>query len=131
MAEPAEQLPEAVVEENDETPGYKPPAEKSLDTILKTDTEDESLKKYKETLLGANPLESVICELKKKMFGLLTGWESKMFWHSPELGSLLYSLYKIPLAQACFPLSRAKFSLALASGRALVSQPVLNNSEGC
>ena len=33
------------------------------------------------------------------------GWETKFFWHSPELGSLLYSLYKISLAQACFPLA--------------------------
>ena len=30
----------------------------------------------------------------------------KFFWHSPELGSLLYMyiLYKIPLTQACFAL---------------------------
>ena len=33
-----------------------------------------------------------------------TGWETKIFWHSPKLCSLLYSLHKIPLAQACFPL---------------------------
>lgn len=32
--------------------GYKPPAEKSLDSILKSDAEDEALKKYKEALLG-------------------------------------------------------------------------------
>ena len=37
------------------------------------------------------------------------GWETKIFWHSPKLGSLLYSLYKIPLAQACFPLARPNF----------------------
>ena len=37
------------------------------------------------------------------------GWETKIFWHSPELGSLLYSLYKIPLAQACFALTRPNF----------------------
>ena len=37
------------------------------------------------------------------------GWETKKFWHSPELGSLLYSLYKIPLAQACFPLTQPNF----------------------
>lgn len=34
------------------TPGYKPPAKKGLDEILKTDQEDESLRKYKEALLG-------------------------------------------------------------------------------
>ncbi|XP_050393667.1 rho GDP-dissociation inhibitor 1 [Patella vulgata] len=32
---------------------YKPPAEKKLDEILSADAEDESLKKYKETLLGS------------------------------------------------------------------------------
>lgn len=51
MAEPTEQI------EDDETPGYKPPAEKKLDEILNTDAEDESLKKYKEQLLGSdNPI---------------------------------------------------------------------------
>ena len=34
-----------------------------------------------------------------------SGWKTKNFWHLPGLGSLLYSLYKIPLAQACFPLA--------------------------
>ena len=33
----------------------------------------------------------------------------KFFWYSPILGSLLYSLYKIRLAQACFPLARPNF----------------------
>ena len=37
------------------------------------------------------------------------GWETKIFWHSPELGSLFYILYEIPLAQACFPLTRPIF----------------------
>ena len=37
------------------------------------------------------------------------GWETKYFRYSPELGSLLYILYKIPLAQACFPLAQANF----------------------
>jgi len=48
------------VEGDEENLGYKPPAEKSLETILATDNEDESLKKYKETLLGANPTEALI-----------------------------------------------------------------------
>ena len=50
----------------------------------------------------------------------VSGWETKNFWHSPELDSLLYSLYKIPLAQACFPLTRPNF---FSHWRALVSQP--------
>ena len=37
------------------------------------------------------------------------GWETKSFWRSPEMGSLLYSLYKIPLTQSCFPLTRPNF----------------------
>ena len=39
----------------------------------------------------------------------LTGLETKIFWYSPKLGSLLYSLDKIPLAQACFPLAQPNF----------------------
>jgi len=31
---------------------YKPPPEKTIEQILETDKEDESLRKYKETLLG-------------------------------------------------------------------------------
>ena len=49
-----------------------------------------------------------------------SGWETKFFWHSPELGSLLYSLYKIPLGQICFPLAQPNFH---SHWRALVSQP--------
>lgn len=45
-----EQLPDEEVVEG--APGYKPPAQKTLDEILTTDAEDESLKKYKESLLG-------------------------------------------------------------------------------
>ena len=40
--------------EHEDTPGYKPPTEKALDDIVNQDTEDESLQKYKQTLLGAN-----------------------------------------------------------------------------
>ena len=44
------------------------------------------------------------------------GWETKNFGYSPELGSLLYSLYKIPLTQACFPLARPNFHWHLRAG---------------
>ena len=37
------------------------------------------------------------------------GWETKIFLDSSEPGSFLYSLYKIPLAQACFPLAWPNF----------------------
>ena len=51
MAEPA-----AHHEDHDEedTPGYVPPAEKKLDDIVNQDQDDPSLKKYKEALLGAD-----------------------------------------------------------------------------
>ena len=39
----------------------------------------------------------------------LQAGQQKFFWHLPELGSLLYSLYKIPLTQACFPLAWPNF----------------------
>ena len=35
-------------------------------------------------------------------YKILSGWITKTFWHSPELDSLLYSLYKILLTQAFF-----------------------------
>jgi len=43
---------EEVHEEEEDNPNYKPPAPKSLDDIINADTEDESLRKYKEALLG-------------------------------------------------------------------------------
>ena len=58
---------------------------------------------------------ALLCEKKRKIDNFyrhrknFSGWETKNFWHSPELGSLLYSQYKIPLAQACFPLARPNF----------------------
>lgn len=43
-------------EEPEETPGYVAPAEKKLDDIINMDQDDESLVKYKETLLaGVDP----------------------------------------------------------------------------
>nr|XP_033500835.1 rho GDP-dissociation inhibitor 1 [Epinephelus lanceolatus] len=39
-------------EEDDTNPNYRPPAQKSLDEIQQLDAEDESLRKYKEALLG-------------------------------------------------------------------------------
>ena len=38
----------------DDSP-YRPPPPKSVDEILKSDAADESLTKYKQTLLGAQP----------------------------------------------------------------------------
>ncbi|XP_071442299.1 rho GDP-dissociation inhibitor 1 [Hetaerina americana] len=48
------------VEEIDST--YKPPPEKTIEEILEADKEDESLRKYKETLLGEAKEGKVIVE---------------------------------------------------------------------
>jgi hypothetical protein len=45
-------------EENEST--YKPPPEKTIEQILETDKEDESLQKYKEKLLGDAKTGTVI-----------------------------------------------------------------------
>lgn len=49
-----EQLAEmaAANEESENSPNYKAPAPKSLQEIQEMDKDDESLRKYKETLLG-------------------------------------------------------------------------------
>ena len=39
-------------EDPEDTPNYKPPAEKSVNEILTLDAEDESLVKYKQALLA-------------------------------------------------------------------------------
>lgn len=39
---------------------YKPPPEKSIEELLNTDKEDESLQKYKEKLLGDANIGRVI-----------------------------------------------------------------------
>jgi len=47
----------------EETPGYQPPAPKSMEEILKSDADDESLRKYKESLLGAgNTVGLEVCK---------------------------------------------------------------------
>ena len=47
-------------EEPEETPGYQAPAQKSLKEIQEQDQDDESLVKYKETLLaGVDPAAGI------------------------------------------------------------------------
>ncbi|XP_041363676.1 rho GDP-dissociation inhibitor 1-like [Gigantopelta aegis] len=55
----AEQDPVPDIDEED-NPNYKPPAKKELGEILKADDDDESLRKYKEALLGAGASGDVI-----------------------------------------------------------------------
>jgi len=39
---------------------YQPPPQKTIEEIMATDTDDESLKKYKEALLGAAQSEKIV-----------------------------------------------------------------------
>lgn len=39
---------------------YQPPPEKSIEEMLATDVEDESLRRYKETLLGEAKAKTII-----------------------------------------------------------------------
>jgi len=50
----------AVEDKEDETPGYKPPAVMPVSKILELDNEDESLRKYKEALLGSADADKII-----------------------------------------------------------------------
>ena len=56
MADPAEEEVPAAIEdeEPEETPGYKAPAQKTLDEIQKLDADDESLVRYKQALLAGS-----------------------------------------------------------------------------
>lgn len=45
---------------DEDSQNYKPPPEKSIKEIIQTDQEDESLRKYKEALLGSNADEIVV-----------------------------------------------------------------------
>ena len=47
-------------EETDTEANYKPPPEKTIDEILAADQEDESLRKYKEALLGQAQTGTII-----------------------------------------------------------------------
>ncbi|XP_055378545.1 rho GDP-dissociation inhibitor 1 [Condylostylus longicornis] len=50
-------------DENDETAAnYKPPPEKTIEEIMAADQEDESLRRYKEALLGSAQTERIVVE---------------------------------------------------------------------
>ncbi|XP_058791544.1 rho GDP-dissociation inhibitor 1 isoform X3 [Phymastichus coffea] len=62
MSEPTLQHVESVDEEGEAMPNYKPPPEKSIEEILEADKEDESLRKYKEALLGESKTGGVVVD---------------------------------------------------------------------
>lgn len=52
MSDPVTERVDSTEEDLEVETTYKPPPEKSIEQILEADKEDESLRKYKETLLG-------------------------------------------------------------------------------
>ena len=60
MSEPQLDHVDSVDEELEVESNYKPPPEKTIEEILEADKEDESLRKYKETLLGEAKGGSVV-----------------------------------------------------------------------
>lgn len=61
-----EKAPEPHVEEDDDDEldnklNYKPPPQKSLKELQEMDKDDESLTKYKKTLLGDGPVVTGMC----------------------------------------------------------------------
>lgn len=62
MAEEPETVVAEQGEEEEDNPNYKPPAPKSLDEIVNADAEDESLRKYKEALLGGGGVGVIVDE---------------------------------------------------------------------
>lgn len=51
---------EGVHEEDVHDASYQPPPEKTIEEIMAADQEDESLRRYKETLLGEAQAEKII-----------------------------------------------------------------------
>lgn len=49
-----------VENENEVESSYQPPPQKSIEEIVAADQEDESLRKYKEALLGAAQSETIV-----------------------------------------------------------------------
>lgn len=63
--EETRKIGDAPVEE-DVDANYQPPPQKTIEEIMAADQEDESLRKYKEALLGAAQAETIIVGKKKK-----------------------------------------------------------------
>ena len=60
MAAEEEEVHIEPVADVEEESSYKPPPEKSLEDMIKQDVDDESLRKYKETLLGNSATGAVV-----------------------------------------------------------------------
>lgn len=55
-----EKISEVTGEEVDTDINYQPPPQKTIEEIMAADQEDESLRKYKEKLLGAAQAEKIV-----------------------------------------------------------------------
>lgn len=62
----------AAENENSESVNYKPPAQKSLQEIQELDKDDESLRKYKEALLGGCTVVAGVCHFTVHALAALT-----------------------------------------------------------
>jgi len=62
MADPNDSIKSGDEIQEDDNPNYKPPPEKSLQEIIAADTEDDSLRKYKEALLGQATKDAIIID---------------------------------------------------------------------
>ncbi|XP_014237195.1 rho GDP-dissociation inhibitor 2 isoform X1 [Trichogramma pretiosum] len=62
MSEPVLDHVDSVDEELETDTNYKPPPEKTIEQIMEADKEDESLRKYKETLLGEAKAGGVVVD---------------------------------------------------------------------
>ena len=82
MADPAEQAAPIEDEEPEETPGYKPPAQKTLEEIQQLDADDESLARYKQMLL-AGAADSGDWNFKNDQFIVHCNCPTKYFYWSP------------------------------------------------
>ena len=48
----SDEIPPVVDTDDVDDPNYRPPPQKTIEEIIQADKDDESLRRYKETLLG-------------------------------------------------------------------------------
>lgn len=83
MAE-AEDKPTVEEDQHEDDPNYKAPAQKSVKEIVEADQEDESLRKYKESLLGGAIKEvKPPCECRNSSMFELSTVDVKFYFAVP------------------------------------------------
>lgn len=76
MSEPVLGHVDSVDDELEVESTYKPPPEKTIEEILEADKEDESLRKYKETLLGEAKAGGVVVGEWESRYSGFWGWKA-------------------------------------------------------